>query len=196
MPKQYSEQEKAEIIRRLKEVAAESLREVGVKKTTVDDLVAKVGIPKGTFYLFYKSKELLLFDVITDIHEEVEQQMMEEMTLFAKGITPDALTDFIFHYYQYVTKTCLMRLMMGNELEYLISKLPDQTVAEHLLSDTDHAADILKMLPPKEGIDAKTVSGAFRGIFLMLPYRREIGNECFDSSIRMLIHGVVLQLFP
>ena len=167
-----------------------------MKKTTVDNLVAKAGIPKGTFYLFYKSKELLLFDVISDIHEEVEQQMKSEMSLFVEGITPDALTDFIFHYYQYVTKTCLMRLMMGNELEYLISKLPDQTVSEHLMLDTNHATDILKMLPPKEEIDAEAVSGAFRGIFLLLPYRREIGSDCFDASIRMLIHGVVLQLFP
>ena len=35
----------------------------GVKKTTVDELVKRTGIPKGTFYLFYPSKEMLLFDV-------------------------------------------------------------------------------------------------------------------------------------
>ncbi|WP_286081321.1 TetR/AcrR family transcriptional regulator [Parablautia intestinalis] len=32
--------------------------------TTVDEIVKRVNIPKGTFYLFYKSKELLLFEVI------------------------------------------------------------------------------------------------------------------------------------
>ncbi|MDY4210978.1 MAG: TetR/AcrR family transcriptional regulator [Treponema sp.] len=34
-----------------------------MKKTTVDELVKRTGIPKGTFYLFYPSKEILLFDI-------------------------------------------------------------------------------------------------------------------------------------
>lgn len=39
------------------------MQEKGVKKTTVDELVKREGIPKGTFYLFYPSKEMLLYDV-------------------------------------------------------------------------------------------------------------------------------------
>ncbi len=35
------------------------MQEKGVKKTTVDELVKRVGIPKGTFYLFYPSKDCL-----------------------------------------------------------------------------------------------------------------------------------------
>ena len=31
------------------------MQKKGVKKTTVDELVKRVGIPKGTFYLFYPS---------------------------------------------------------------------------------------------------------------------------------------------
>ena len=60
MPKIYSEEEKKQIIQRLKEEANILMQEKGVKKTTVDELVKRVGIPKGTFYLFYPSKEMLL----------------------------------------------------------------------------------------------------------------------------------------
>ena len=60
MPKLYSEEEKKQIIQRLKEEANILMQEKGVKKTTVDELVKRVGIPKGTFYLFYPSKEMLL----------------------------------------------------------------------------------------------------------------------------------------
>ena len=63
MPKIYSEEEKKQIIQRLKEEANILMQEKGVKKTKVDELEKRVGIPKGTFYLFYPSKEMLLFDV-------------------------------------------------------------------------------------------------------------------------------------
>ena len=69
MPKVYSDNEKKKKKKRLHDAANKSLLENGVRKTTVDELVQKVGIPKGTFYLFYKSKEELLFEVILEYHE-------------------------------------------------------------------------------------------------------------------------------
>ena len=52
MPKSYSDQEREYIVKRLKEEAAKCLSQYGVRRTTVDELVQRVGIPKGTFYLF------------------------------------------------------------------------------------------------------------------------------------------------
>lgn len=43
-----------------------------MRKTTVDDLVVEVHIPKETFYLFYKSKEILLCEVLLEFHEVFE----------------------------------------------------------------------------------------------------------------------------
>ena len=77
MPKSYSEQEKEYIKKRLKEEAAKCLAQYGVRHTTVDEIVQRVNIPKGTFYLFYKSKELLLFEVILEEHEMIEQKMYQ-----------------------------------------------------------------------------------------------------------------------
>ena len=64
LPKSYSDQERAYITKRLKEEAAACMGQFGIRRTTVDELVKRVKIPKGTFYLFYPSKELLLFEVI------------------------------------------------------------------------------------------------------------------------------------
>ena len=61
MPKRFSEEERAYIVSRLKEEAAKCMAQYGIRKTTVDEIVRRVKIPKGTFYLFYQSKEMLLF---------------------------------------------------------------------------------------------------------------------------------------
>ena len=79
MPKIYSEEERNEIITRLKEEANKLMQEKGVKKTTVDELVKRVGIPKGTFYLFYPSKEMLLFDCAQGFHQQVDEYISSGM---------------------------------------------------------------------------------------------------------------------
>ena len=50
MPKIYSEQQKTEIKQKLKYEANILMKEKGVKKTTIDELVKKVNIPKGTLF--------------------------------------------------------------------------------------------------------------------------------------------------
>lgn len=78
----YSDQEREYIIKRLKEEAAACMGQFGIRRTTVDELVKRVNIPKGTFYLFYKSKELLLFDVIQEQHELVNQKLYQTISLY------------------------------------------------------------------------------------------------------------------
>ena len=80
MPKSYSEQEREYIRERLKEEAAQCLAKYGVRRTTVDEIVRRVKIPKGTFYLFYKSKELLLFEVIQEQQENINRQLYQAVS--------------------------------------------------------------------------------------------------------------------
>lgn len=44
---------------------------LGMKKTSVEQLTRAVGIAKGSFYKFYKSKEILFFAVLEGIHSEL-----------------------------------------------------------------------------------------------------------------------------
>lgn len=78
LPKTYSEQEREYIDKRLREEAMNCMAAYGIRKTTVDELVRRVRIPKGTFYLFYESKEQLLFQVLMEFHKTIEKQLLEK----------------------------------------------------------------------------------------------------------------------
>jgi len=110
-------------------------------------------------------------------------------------ITPDFLAGLIQKYVMYAMNTCMISLLNEGELEYLMSKLPDEIVAEHLANDDDFATQLLQFSPNAEKIDIKAFSGAFRAICMMLPYSREIGKDNFERSIYLLIRGVAMQLF-
>jgi AcrR family transcriptional regulator len=53
------------------EVAKEHFERFGYKRAVIDDIVREVGIAKGTFYLYFKSKDQLLFDLISQSRHEV-----------------------------------------------------------------------------------------------------------------------------
>ena len=76
MPKAFSNNEREYIKNRLMEEARNCLKLYGMKKTTVDELVKRVNIPKGTFYLFFESKEILFYEVLCLFHDELQAELL------------------------------------------------------------------------------------------------------------------------
>jgi len=194
MPKSYSANEKEYIVKRLKEEANKCLNLYGVKKTTVDELVRRVNIPKGTFYLFYVSKELLLYDVINDLHEEIQSCFLKETELFNNEITAEQLTNLLLKIYKKVDETFLLKIMTNGELELLMRKLPNEIVEEHLTHDNIIMEKLIYCIPQAKEKNIQYFSGAMRGIFLTMLHKREIGEEIFDGSLKLMINGLVIQL--
>lgn len=194
MPKTYNNKEREYIIRRLKKEAAESLALYGVKKTTVDELVKRVNIPKGTFYLFYTSKELLLFDVINDLHNEIQDQLRKEVASFHGTMTIENLSNLLFELFKKVESSCLLRIMTNGDLELVMRKLPDAVVQEHFTHDNLSMELLMASIPQAKGKNIEHFSGAFRGIFLSMLHKREIGDEIFDDSLRLMLNGLIIQL--
>jgi len=205
MPKLYSEEEKKQIIQRLKEEANILMQKKGVKKTTVDELVKRTGIPKGTFYLFYPSKEMLLFEVAQDFHERVDEHMTngvykiiqdKKMSMDALDFSDcvDELTDLILGAMEITYNSCLKVLLNPESMALVLSKLPDDVLTKHREDDSDMGAGMFKELAMKRNLSVQALSGAFMMINLGGMYKREIGEENWKDSIRIAIKGIVLQL--
>ena len=195
MPKSYSDQEIEYIVKRLKEEAAKSLAQYGVRRTTVDDLVQRVGIPKGTFYLFYKSKELLLFEVIQEQHEIINNELSVALSkITGKGFTADNLTDLIFAFFKKTEEMPILRLLDTNEVELLVRKLPREVVEAHFQDDTDTIEQMLSMFPIQKNLDVKVVSAAFHAVYFATLHKIDIGVENYDEALRLMIYGIVSQM--
>ncbi|WKY44016.1 TetR/AcrR family transcriptional regulator [Eubacteriaceae bacterium ES2] len=192
MPKSYTEKERRHLIELLQEAAFESVRQNGIKKTTVDDLVKKVNIPKGTFYLFYKSKELLLFDAIMKKEEALHQEMAERLIKLQADFSVATLTDLFSDFFQLGFEMGILPIILSGELGILIRKLPDDLVAESISKDDDFLMMLKHLFPQMHEQDIKTYSSAFRALFLTAMYKREIGD--YDDALKLLIRGLVIQM--
>lgn len=195
MPKRYSEEERAYIRKRLKEEAVSCMGQFGIRRTTVDEIVKRVNIPKGTFYLFYKSKELLLFDVIQEQHELINQKLYQEISRLAdEPFSVEKLTDVIFEFYKMTEEMPMFKLLDSNEIDLLVRKLPREVVEAHLQDDTDSIQKLFSFLPVKKEVDIKVVSAAFHAIYYATLHKAEIGEDGYDEALRMLIQGLITQV--
>ncbi len=194
MPRTYSEKERQVIISELRRAAMESMIQKGIKKTTIDELVEKIRIPKGTFYLFYKSKELLLFDAIMQKEEELHEKMGQKFLSIVENLSVDSLTNLLFDFYQMGFELGILPLMLNGELDILIRKLPDDIVADSISRDDDFIVIFLKLFPHMDREKLQLYSAAFRAIFFTAAYKREIGDD-YESVLKLLIQGIVLQIW-
>ena len=195
MPKSYSEQEREYIRKRLKEEAAKCLAQFGVRRTTVDEIVKRVKIPKGTFYLFYQSKESLLFEVIQEQQENIYRELYQAVSAMAgEALSAEKLTDAIFAFYKKTEEMPILRLIDAGEVELLVRKLPREIVEEHFKDDEDTIEKILALFPVKKGADIKVISAAFHAIYFVTLHKAEIGEEQYDEALRALIYGIVTQI--
>ncbi len=194
MPKTLSEGERAYIAERLKTEAKACLTTYGIRKTTIDELVKRVGIPKGTFYLFYESKERLLFDVILEFNDEIQSQLLREIAKLHTSPNVDTLSDIIVRLYRKLDESFIPRVMQNGELEYFMRSLPPELSQMHAAHDQSAVERLLCMLPGMQEKRAEVFSAALRSIFLSILYKDEIGPDIFEDTLRVLIRGVVIQL--
>lgn len=205
MPKIYSDAEKKRIIEKLKKEANILMQERGVKKTTVDELVKRAGIPKGTFYLFYPSKEMLLFDVSQDFHAQVDSYITDGVYKIIKDKNlsmnePDfsdcveEFTDVILGALEITYNSCLKVLMIPESMNLILSKISDEVLENHRKDDSGVGNGLFQGLATKNGLSVEAVVGAFMMIIFGGMYKREIGETNWKESMRIVIRGIVLQL--
>ena len=195
MPKVLSQHERDAIKESLKKEAAHCLHCMGVKKTTVDELVRRVNIPKGTFYLFYASKELLFFEVLMDFHDEVQAQLIDSLIQSKDSLDANAITEILFKLFKQVDDSFLATLIQNNDLELLIRKLDPDVIAAHEKTDDMSMERFLSLLPVT--LDQRQISvfsAALRAIFFSLLHKQEIGVEVFDDAIKAMLGGIVSQI--
>lgn len=195
MPKTFTDKKREYIKKRLMEEAQDCLRLYGIRKTTVDELVKRANIPKGTFYLFYDSKELLFYDVLCSVHDELHADLRRRLEALDEPAAADQVTELVLGLYKKVEASFLYKFITGGDLELLMRRLPPEVARAHAEKDDFSMEQLIAMAPGIKGDSIKKYSAAMRAIFLSMLHKHEIGEEVFEDALRLMIRGVVMQMF-
>ena len=189
----FTAEEKEVIKRKLHTVAKECLQRYGVKKTTVDQMAALVDISKGSFYNFYSSKEMLFFAVLEEYQIDVMNHLTEQLGMETK-IDTNRLVQLLYDFYQDFRYSFMYTIFKNHEMELLVRKLPKEVITNHHLIDDRMVKKIVSRINIRENISVEIVSALFRTIAMTILHIEEIGEEQFDTTLKLVIQGIVVQI--
>ena len=189
----FTSEEKEVIRKKLHKVAKECLQRYGVKKTTVDQMAAMVDISKGSFYNFYPSKEMLFFAVLEEYQIDVMNRLTEQLGMEAK-IDTNRLVQLLYDFYQDFRYSFMYTIFKNNEMELLIRKLPKEVITNHHLIDDRMVKKIVSRINIRENVSVEIVSALFRTIAMTILHIEEIGEKQFDTTLKLVIQGIVVQI--
>ncbi|MFS9029205.1 TetR/AcrR family transcriptional regulator [Streptococcus cristatus] len=189
----FTTEEKEAIRKKLHEVARECLQRYGVKKTTVDQMAAMVDISKGSFYNFYSSKEMLFFTVLEEYQIDVMNRLTEQLGMETK-IDTNRLVQLLYDFYQDFRYSFMYTIFKNHEMELLIRKLPKEAITNHHLIDDRMVKKIVSRINIRENVSVEIVSALFRTIAMTILHIEEIGEKQFDTTLKLVIQGIVEQI--
>ena len=189
----FTDEEKEVIRKKLHKVAKECLQRYGVKKTTVDQMAALADISKGSFYNFYSSKEILFFAVLEEYQIDVMDRLTEQLDMEAK-IDTNRLVQLLYDFYQDFRYSFMYTIFKNHEMELLVRKLPKEAITNHHLIDDRMVKKIVSRINIRENVSVEIVSALFRTIAMTILHIEEIGEEQFDTTLKLVIQGIVVQI--
>jgi AcrR family transcriptional regulator len=187
MPKAFSDHEKETIRRQMREKGKKLFEKQGLRKTSVDELTEAVGISKGSFYLFYESKEELFLEIL----EELEQDLRTNIFDFSIARNEDArrlLANLLRSALLTWDRYPLLKNFGRAEYEYLARKLPPERIQAHIHRDNKFVEDFVKRIK-NEGIGVnaspRLISNLMKSLFFIKLHRDELGEPDYLQTMEV-----------
>ena len=196
MPKAWSKQEK-EIIR--KSLINESLKlfeKYGLQKTTVDEIVRATGISKGSFYLFYGSKEELYFDVLETVESEFREKMFENAFKTEKN-KQESFKAFLNQMIDLLITMPLYKEINSTNYELLLQKLPDETLKKHIESDQEDISKYFRYWMEQgwmREVDMEALNGLLLSLIYLVIHRDDFEGTNFEATKELWIDALASYL--
>ncbi len=187
----FTEQEK-EIINSKLLIEGEKLFALhGLKKVTVDDLVAAVNISKGSFYAFYPSKEHLYVEInfrlqkelFTSIETTIKKKKYKNHGDLAKDVIMLSLTGVI-------TSPILSQIDLSL-MDYLQRKISSDIFENHMYSDI-RILEILEGLGVVFLVPHTVIIKSLYSVLSCLEQFKE--DEELNMVQNLLVNGIIQQV--
>ena len=192
MPRPWSEKEKEVIKKSLLKEGRNLFEKYGLQKTTIDEIVSATNISKGSFYLFYKSKEELYFDVLEEVENEFKEKMFENVFQPGKN-RRECFKTFLNKMVELLTTMPLYKEITSSNYELLLLKLPEKTLNEHLQRDQKDISKYFNYWMEQgwmKRVDMESLNGLLLSMIHFIIHRDDFQGGNFEASMELWIEAL------
>lgn len=168
------------------------IKKHGIKKTLVEDITKVTGIAKGTFYNFFESKELFIYEVIV-YKRKCIKGMLNEIILANGGLDKENLKKFVINLT--FGDNNIYSYLDDDDMRALELKVPEATSSKSF--DKDIALMILNSIDIKErnNCDYKIIANYIKILSLTVSNKNKLNDEVLDQTIDLIINSLVNYIY-
>jgi len=168
------------------------IKKHGIKKTLVEDITKVTGIAKGTFYNFFESKEMFIYEVIV-YKRKCIKDMLNEIILVNGKLDKESLKKFISdltfgdnNIYTYLDDDDMIALELKVP-EATSSKAFDKDVALMILNSID--------ISERNNCDYKVIANYIKILALAVANKNKLNDEVLNQTINLMINSLTDHIF-
>ena len=161
-----------------------------IDSITLNDILDEVQMAKGSFYKYYPSKEIFLYEVIKKNERIYSEKMFEVAQMLQNGLEAafETMTDII------MDKDYLFRYTLPKDTEFLLRKMPEEyrkREEEKSKNNFLGLCQAMKVTPTEEFFGALSyLMGALQVIVATPENFGEIGRKKAVSIMIQAIYGL------
>lgn len=196
MPKAFNEIERDRIRKKLFEVGKRLINQMGVRRLVVDDVVREVGISKGSFYLFFPSREDFILSVFESWEQEYRGALIRQVTE-GGGTARERLERFFLGAFEIMDREPGLAQIGAKEIQTLIDRLPSERMEAHKAADDEVLEGTLRLWVAEGMVDsalAETFHGLLSALFSMAMHRGDFPEGSYGPTTRLISEALAMRI--
>ena len=171
----------------------ELICEKGVRKWTIDEVTQRVQIGKGTFYHFFTSKELFVYEAIMFSKEVVFKKINETVEKYG-ALNRQAINELLSHFSLLGQNNIISSLSMEDEI-WLSKKLPPEYILDP--PKEEKIVDLLfqNMKDIRSDIHSHVVANMIKIMAITVENRNFLHEDAIAENMNILKDSLLDYLF-
>lgn len=190
MSGKFNEREKEHIRNNLLQYGRQLFGDHGLNKTTISDLTKRVNIAQGSFYLFYKSKEELYFEILEQEERHIKEELLNK-TLLKEKLTKASFREFLQKALQFLDESPILRQLFDKStMNQLLRKLPQEKLDSNNQRDIDFLVPYIKKWQ-EDGVmkqlSPDIIVSMIRSLIILSLQKEMIGESNYKATMDQLV---------
>lgn len=191
MPNAFTEEESKRIRQELILAGIRLSKELGVQKMSVEKLTAAVGIAKGSFYLFFGSKEDFILEAAAYASEETQKMLLKKLN----GRSQMSAHEFMEFFNEYLHSDLdLMNGLTVSDFYWLKNHIKKQVLFDPDIQIKTAQFWLSLISDVREGVDTGTFVNLIKSIYAIREHRDTMVIASLENSVRILLHTIEIYI--
>lgn len=188
-----SEQDKADIKKKLQVLCEELWVSQGYKKTSIKELCSKTEIAIGTFYSLFSTKEDLFFETAKAIQVRLKDQFLQTVL---QGTSKDSLAKAIKELFREFDSKPFLYNVNTPDFRAFVTKLSDQNMEEIKFESIAFLREVCRVAHLRPKIDETKAFGVLSALLSTIATKQTISAMCdYVEVFDFMADNLVAEIF-